>query len=347
MKNKIEVIDFIRGYSILSIVLFHYCQGIAVSPFFFRAINFGGTGIHTFLFASGFGLYLSHLQRPLAFPDFLKKRFTKIYVPYIIIVSLTALISLLIPLYENSWNNYFSHVFLYKMFSNHLIGTYGYQLWFISTIIQFYFFFPLVAGIRTRFPGISFLVVGLIISWAWAAVVLFLGKEELRNWNSFFLIYIWEFMLGMYCADRYLKNGYAFWNITRFRLIAIAVIGIGLYSLMAIQFGRAGKIFNDLPGLFGYAALCILIYSLQFKIVNRFILFTSKISYSIFLIHFLVLNLLQAACRALDIPWSWLMLIPAFLICYAAAIPMQKLFDQLTGSPLKHLKEAPLATPKN
>jgi peptidoglycan/LPS O-acetylase OafA/YrhL len=133
----------------------------------------------------------------------------------------------------------------------------------------------------------------------------------------------------MYCADRYLKRGYAFWNTTRSRLIAIAFVGIALYSLMAIQFGRAGKIFNDLPGLFGYAALCILIYSLQFKLVNRFILFTSKISYSIFLIHFLVLNLLQAACGALDIHWSWLMLIPAIMICYALAFPLQKFFDRL------------------
>jgi peptidoglycan/LPS O-acetylase OafA/YrhL len=221
------------------------------------------------------------------------------------------------------------------MFSNHLIGTYGYQLWFISTIIQFYLVFPLLVRMRARFPGISFLLAGLIISWAWAAVVLLLGKEELRNWNSFFLIYIWEFLLGMYCADRYLKNGYAFWNTTRSRLIAIAFVGIALYSLMAIQFGRAGKIFNDLPGLFGYAALCILIYSLQFKLINRFILFTSKISYSIFLIHFLVLNLLQAACRALDIPWSWLMLIPAIMICYALAFPLQKFFDRLTNPPSK------------
>ena len=94
MKNKIEVIDFIRGYSILSIVIFHYCQSIALSPLFAKAINFGGTGIHTFLFASGFGLYLSHLQKPMVYRDFLKKRFTKVYIPYIAIVTLTALISL-------------------------------------------------------------------------------------------------------------------------------------------------------------------------------------------------------------------------------------------------------------
>jgi peptidoglycan/LPS O-acetylase OafA/YrhL len=233
------------------------------------------------------------------------------------------------------------------MFSNHLIGTYGYQLWFISTIIQFYLFFPLVVRMRIRFPGISFLAVGLIISWAWAVVVLLFRKEELRNWNSFFLIYLWEFMLGMYCADRYLKNGYAFWNITRSRLIIIAIAGLGIYSIMAIWFGRAGKIFNDLPGLFGYASLCVLVYSLQIRIVNRFILFTSKISFSIFLIHFLVLNLMQAALSAVHISWFWPMLLPTIIICYALAIPLQKFFDQLTASPSKQQQDQHSALPKN
>jgi peptidoglycan/LPS O-acetylase OafA/YrhL len=331
MKHKIEVIDFIKGYSILSIVLFHYCQSIALTPFLSKAINFGGTGIHTFLFASGFGLYLSHLQRPLSYPDFLKKRFTKIYIPYMIIVTLTALISLFIPLYENSWNNYFSHVFFYKMFDNDLIGTYGYQLWFISTIIQFYLLFPLIVRLREWIPGKYFLPLGLLISWAWASGLLLLHKEELRNWNSFFLMYLWEFMLGMYCAERYLKNKYAFWKIGKTRLIGIALAGLGIYSLMAFQFGPVGKIFNDLPGLFGYAALCVFIYTLHIKPVNRFIFFTARLSFSIFLIHFLVINLVQAVCRSLELHWSWLMLIPTLTICWLAAIPLQKFFDQLFG----------------
>ena len=73
VKKKIEVIDFIKGYSILSIVLFHYCQGIKLPFLLSKAINFGGTGIHTFLFASGFGLYLSHLRQPLGYARFFKE----------------------------------------------------------------------------------------------------------------------------------------------------------------------------------------------------------------------------------------------------------------------------------
>jgi peptidoglycan/LPS O-acetylase OafA/YrhL len=341
MKQKVEVIDFIKGYSILSIVLFHYFQGIPLSPLLTKAINFGGTGIHTFLFASGFGLYLSQLQKPIPYLEFLKKRFTKIYIPYILVVTATALICLFIPLYENSWNHYLSHVFLYKMFDQDLIGTYGYQLWFISTIIQFYLVFPLIVGLRDLTSGKSFLWVGLIVSWAWAFLILILHREEFRNWNSFFLMYLWEFILGMYCAERYLKNQFAFWKIRKWWLIWIALVGIGLYGFMALSLGRAGKIFNDLPGLFGYAAFCVWLYALNLKPFNRFILYTADISFSIFLVHFLVLNLVQTACRAMDVSWSWILLVFSLAICWLVAIPLQKFFNRITGRKIQKPQHPP------
>jgi peptidoglycan/LPS O-acetylase OafA/YrhL len=332
MKDKIEIIDFIKGYSIISIVLFHYCQGIELPPLLSKSINFGGTGIHTFLFASGFGLFLSNLKKPLGYGNFLKKRFSKIYVPYIIIVTISALISLWIPIYENNWNNYFSHVFLYKMFDSHLIGTYGYQLWFISTIIQFYLIFPLIAKARQWLPGKSFLLTGLFISIAWAFIILLLNKEGERNWNSFFLMYLWEFMLGMYCADIYVKKGVAFWKIKRSWLIITCVTGLILYSALAILYGRIGRTLNDIPALFGYASLCILIYGLHIVAINRFILFTARISFSIFLIHFLILNLVLSGSSVLGINSTSFAACLSLILCYLISIPLQKFFDYVTDS---------------
>ncbi len=343
MKDKIEIIDFIKGYSIISIVLFHYCQGIELPPVLSRSINFGGTGIHTFLFASGFGLFLSHLKRPLGYGNFLKKRFSKIYIPYIIIVTISALISLWIPIYENNWNNYFSHVFLYKMFDSHLIGTYGYQLWFISTIIQFYLIFPLILKARQWLPGKSFLLAGLLVSIVWAVIILLLNKEGERNWNSFFLMYLWEFMLGMYCAEIYLQKGIAFWKLKRSWLIITCVAGLILYSALAILYGRTGRTLNDIPALFGYASLCILIYRLHIAPINRFILFTAKISFSIFLIHFLVLNLVLSGSSMLGINSVPVAACLSLILCYLASVPLQRFFDYLTGS----LMDGPKIPTKN
>jgi peptidoglycan/LPS O-acetylase OafA/YrhL len=339
MKNKIEVIDFLKGYSILTIVVFHFCQGLAFSPLLAKLINFGGTGIHTFLFASGFGLYLSHLKKPLRYPDFLRKRFTKIYVPYIIIVSLSALISLVIPIYENNWNNYLSHVFFYKMFDDHLIGTYGYQFWFVSTIIQFYLLFPLFVFLREKIKGKGFLLVGLLISLSWTTIVLLLHKEALRNWNSFFLQYVWEFMLGMYCAEGFLKRNERFWEMSKMKMVLLTVAGLALYSAMALKGGQFGKSLNDIPALFGYGGLAVLIYLAGVQAINQFILFTARLSFSIFLLHFLVLDLFNYAVVRSGGTWSWIWLIPTLTLCYIFAIPLEKflnkLIDQLLQTPVK------------
>jgi peptidoglycan/LPS O-acetylase OafA/YrhL len=271
------------------------------------------------------------LKNPSLYTKFLRKRFIRIFIPYIIVVTLSALISLIIPIYENSWNIYFSHVFLYKMFDDHLIGTYGYQLWFISTIIQFYLVFALIVKLRQWIPRNNFLLVGLLISYGWAVIFLLLHKEDSRNWNSFFLMFIWEFMLGMYCAEIYLNKGFEFWKIRKRFLIIIAISGVAIYSGMAILGGRFGKSFNDVPALFGYTALAIFIYSLQIRWVNRFILFTASLSFSIFLTHFLILILEREACQALGISYTWIMLIPFLSLCYLAAIPMEKLFRYATN----------------
>ena len=139
--QKITAIDFLKGYSILTIVIFHLGQALKLPTLMAQLINFGGTGVHTFIFVSGFGLYLSHLRKPLSYKVFLRKRFTKIYLPYIVVVAFSALVSLFIPVYNNSLYAFLGHVFLFKMFDEAIIGSYGYQFWFISTIIQLYLLF--------------------------------------------------------------------------------------------------------------------------------------------------------------------------------------------------------------
>ncbi|HSZ34398.1 MAG TPA: acyltransferase family protein, partial [Puia sp.] len=215
---------------------------------------------------------------------------------------------------------------------------YGYQLWFISTIVQFYLIFPLIVRARQWLPGKNFLLTGLLISVAWAFVILLLNKEGERNWNSFFLMYVWEFMLGMYCAEMYLKKGIEFWNIKPGWLIFITVAGLFLYSALAIQYGRVGRTFNDIPALFGYASLCILIYRLHIDLINRFILFTAKISFSIFLIHFLVLNLVLSASAKIGINSFLISACLSLILCYLISVPLQRFFDYLTGSLLFNSK---------
>jgi len=326
--DKIIQIDFLKGYSILTIVIYHLGQATHLPSLVAQLIDFGGTGIHTFIFTSGFGLYLSHLKKPLVFPQFLKKRATKIYTPYIIVVILSAILSLLIPIYDNSLYALLGHVFLYKMFDDTIIGSYGYQLWFISTIIQFYLIFPALVQLKKLLTDRFFIATGILITICWALIIYFAGVSEMRVWGSFFLQYVWEFMLGMVCAERFYRNGYGFWKQKKAVLIVIALVGLCLYGLMALRLGPKGRIFNDFPALFGYTALALLIFSLHINWVNRFILFTSKISYPLFLIHILVLRLIQITCEYFLFSFSWAVSIITLLFCYLAAFLLFKIFKQ-------------------
>lgn len=136
--KKIEIIDYLRGFSIFTIVLMHLIQSYPIPQIIRTASSFGGAGVHVFILCSGFGLYLSHLNKPLSYINFLKRRFIKVYIPYIAIILLSACI----PCYASSENKFIellSHIFLFKMFNESLEGSLGYQMWFISTIYTILF----------------------------------------------------------------------------------------------------------------------------------------------------------------------------------------------------------------
>lgn len=152
-KERLEIIDYLRGLAIFTIVLMH-CVQPHLDGVLHKAASFGGAGVHVFILCSGFGLYLSYLNKPLGYWNFLKKRFGKVYVPYIIVIALFAIWEFY-KFGVVDWKAVASHVLLYKMFDSELDISICYPFWFISTIIQFYLCFPLIIRVtRTGGGGI-------------------------------------------------------------------------------------------------------------------------------------------------------------------------------------------------
>lgn len=140
--KRLDIINFLRGYSIFTIVLMHLIQSYDIPGWAIKTTAFGGAGVHVFILCSGFGLYLSYLNKPLKYKDFLRRRFGRIYWPMAIVCLFTAVWmyfqgkDILMPLLGN--------LFLFKMFIPELECSMGGQMWFISTIIQFYLAWPLI-----------------------------------------------------------------------------------------------------------------------------------------------------------------------------------------------------------
>lgn len=155
-KKRYEIVDFLKGFSIITIVIMHLIQNyIEACPHIMKkALSLGGTGVHVFFLCSGFGLYFAYMRRPLNYLTFIKRRFFKVYIPYIIVVIISAMIPFM---YEgNHFEALLSHVFLYKMFVPEFESSFGGQLWFVSTIFQFYLLFVPLCKMKQRLSEKNF-----------------------------------------------------------------------------------------------------------------------------------------------------------------------------------------------
>lgn len=255
-----------------------------VPSFIVQAASFGGTGVHVFIFCSGFGLYLSYLKRPSNYWTFIKSRFGKIYFPYIFVV----LVSFLIPtLYtgKDKLIALLSHVFLFKMFFEAYENSFGGHLWFMSTIFQFYLLFVPICFLKEKMRA-AFLPGMLIVSILYWILLLLLDKQDLRIWNSSFFQYLWEFCLGMVVAEKMAKREEL--QLSKKMLLGVAILGSAVQAVFALQ-GRTFRMLNDIPALFGYGSLALLIYSLRY--FNKPVLFVSGFSFQWYLVHILVFTL--------------------------------------------------------
>ena len=251
--------------------------------------------MHIFILCSGFGLYYSHLNKPLSYTSFLRKRFLKVYFPYFFAVLLWALWILFstssFPLTALS-----SHIFLWKMFSPHYDSSICNHYWFISTIIQFYLAWPAIVTLMSLKHGLTF---SIIISLLWSLFVGIIGAEDLRPLGSFFLQYLWEFCLGIFLAkkchytqstSRIPPKWFYIDNIKWHWCIMGVFIGWGLMGFMT-KIGGTLKLFNDGPSLLGYLSCAILVYKIGKIYAERIFCWINGFSYELYLIHSLVYSI--------------------------------------------------------
>ena len=311
--KKLDVVNFLRGYSIFTIVIMHLVGMLGISGIWEKAAAFGGAGVHVFILCSGFGLYLSYLRKPLGYIAFLKKRFTRIYMPMAVLCVATAV---WMACMGREWfMPLLGNLLLFKMFVPELESSMGGQMWFVSTIIQFYLAWPLIVKLFNIRGGVK---LALIVSLLWSTTVGLLGYAEERVWNSFFLQYLWEFCLGMKMAEIYHDNPKAL-EVPRWKyLLTLCVAGVGLTGIMGFA-GWPWKLYNDIPSLMGYMSLALIIYKVGIKPLNRLLEWTNRFSYEWYLVHMLVF--------AINAPIA-VVFVLCLLLSYSTAIAYSRIWSK-------------------
>lgn len=321
--EKIPFIDFAKGYAIFTIVLYHALQKAMLPDWAMRAAAFGGTGVHLFFLLSGFGLALSRTSSSA--PAFYRRRLLKVWLPYVLALTLSWLAAACCGLFPDGAGAWLAGTLLYQMFYEPYILSFGGHFWFISAIVQFYLAWPLLVGLRARlsddrlFSGLC-----LVVSAAWWLLVFLLEKGHLRVWNSFFLQFLWEFGLGMVLAAQYRQKGEAraFWRFPLGLNLLAGLVFTGLMVLLVLKMGPVGRIFNDIPALIGYTAVCVAIFQIGAKYLpplRQFFEWVGGVSYSLYLIHVLVLDFYLLALDAGGLKINPVTLLPYPLLALAAA----------------------------
>ncbi len=133
------------GFSIISIILFHYCEDVQDAGFggaaavFARGYNLllGSSGVEIFLFLSGMGLFYSMSRNP-RLSDFYRKRLSRVLPAYLIFGGAGfAVLDLLLR--QTGWLRFSAD------FSMISFWTEGVRLvWYIALILPLYLLFPLL-----------------------------------------------------------------------------------------------------------------------------------------------------------------------------------------------------------
>ena len=296
--NKIEFrqdIQFLRGLAVLLVVFFHLQV-----PFFQN----GFLGVDIFFVISGF--LMAKLYDKGTILDFYKRRLNRIYPAYAMTLFITLLIGAFVTipvdfnqLIEQSiagslfvsnvyyWyqNSYFDH----QAFMPYL------NLWSLAVEVQFYLLIPFLYPFLRRSKWLFFLV--FIVSLLSCFVV-----QTISPKTSFFQMpfRIWEFLIGAYVA---------WWSNTKIALLlkhrnySFLFLVILAFSLFALELKPDAEktIFNGHPALpafiitllTGIVIKCGVDTNILKSFPGRFFVKLGDYSYSIYLVHFPIIVLLN------------------------------------------------------
>jgi exopolysaccharide production protein ExoZ len=261
---KILSVQYLRGLAALGVVLCHYGSSLTLYPKLSSFFNFGQTGVFVFFLVSGFIIVYSLLKsayKPSQFLRFLLKRSIRIDPPYICTILLTIIFFGALALSKGepltfSAGRFFAHIFYVVPFTRYPF--YNHAFWTLCVEFQFYLVIGLLYFLNntTVYRSVFLVVFGL------TCLIPF--------FNAYYLVFNYApiFALGIslvtFYENRNLKN---------------AILPTLLLCLTAYKFGL------PIAALLLISSLIILF----FKYVVRPLIFLGNISYSVYLIHDLVL----------------------------------------------------------
>ena len=305
--NRIESIHNLRGLASLAVLFDHLvATPYVAAPAAVAAVGIlGNYGVTVFFFISGFVLPYSLQKsnyRIQDFPMFIARRFVRVDPPFFVVIALTLLLNVLLGVVKNApyhidWLQVFAHVAYIAplVHKSWLLGVF----WTLCTEFQFYITIGLIFPILHKYP-IPIAIACAACMWLYVpgyfpADRLPLGQREI------IFAYLPSFMVGM---ATYLYRE----KLATFPTFAVAIA----ISVVALFFKA--------PLDISIVALITIVVVIFASFYNVALDFFGKISYSLYLIHLLVIVSVLPVFHRFGLPWYVMMLIGGGVSIGAAAL---------------------------
>jgi len=284
-KERLFYLDFIRSISILSIVIYHInvymtmhnIKGDYIFKISYANVDLGNIGVGLFFVISGAALMYTYEEK-FFLKEYFKKRFLALYPMFWIAYSVTFLC--LFYKYKSlnhsapDWTFILTILGMDGYLSYFISDFYVLGEWFLGCIILLYLCFPILRKLVIKKPKILFSCICIFY-------IVFVQKYNFKmSIDHNFLIRIFDFLIGMYFV-KYIKK------VKKVEFILALIISM-VIIFIPVKINKMYEITT-----IGISIFFVLVYiaqyikSQQIKCIFEFI---SKYSYSIFLVHHVIIN---------------------------------------------------------
>ena len=230
-QKRLESIDFLRGLAIFSVVAIHCPHdapgGFRTNPWFFASflMNYGYLGVHLFVLLSGFCIHRrAAIQKQtsgawnLNWGRFWKRRFWRLYPPYLAVITLGLLASHTLTgdisgLSERLGLDLVFHILMLHNLTMEFATSLGNgALWSLGMEEQLYLGYFLILFLIKRSHYRTSIAIAAITTLFWRVGTPFLPPAFSLGYFSLGSWYLWPFMfslhwvLGAYAVDVYYGN---------------------------------------------------------------------------------------------------------------------------------------------
>lgn len=366
-KNEIQSIAFLRGIACLFVALYHLKSSAPQDSIFYNLFRFGAFGVDLFFMISGFVIVIA-TTRDNRVDSFLIKRLFRIYPPLIVAVifqiyfnnkslSFSEFISSIIPLHND-----------YKEKAPDFGFSFLIVAWSITFELAFYALFMVSMTISHRYRALvcSSLILAIVIgsqlyfngsfSLSQAGASPEVNNSNLNALRVFGCSIMVEFIFGMAIAYIYMNVKVDASSLVARRIYTILSVLALMYLIPSYLGG-----YNRGSGLAGYGtwALLILFIALGAEKLNMFrwnksMLFVGAISYSLYLFHIPVHEVIKSLnpsgfdqIKNIEIRAACVMLFEltsAILVSYISYLFIEKPSVNLARSILSYTGKSAIAT---